>query len=104
MKLSYFIKQEVPQFFRHHFEQLFWLTALLSLYYMQANSGDQSLCILSRFNIHSCPGCGLGHSIHDALHLQLADSFHHHPWGIAAVIIIINRIKQLSLKPKLLLR
>jgi hypothetical protein len=99
-KLS--IKQS-QQFFRRNFERLFWCVSLVVLFCMQCDSNAPTLCILSRFNIHSCPGCGIGHAIHDALHLQLASSFHHHPMGIVAVVIICHRIMQLSSKPKLIL-
>lgn len=93
--------KQLQQFLRQYFECLFWITALALLFFMQVDNDAASLCMFRWLNIHSCPGCGIGHAIHDALHLQLATSFHHHPLGIAAVFIIANRIKQLSLTPKL---
>jgi len=56
---------------------------------------ETSLCLFRLLGIGQCPGCGLGHSIYYALHLKLAVSFQHHPFGIFAVLVIFNRIKQL---------
>ena len=83
-----------------NFELIVWITALVLLYFMKSNISTQSLCLFKWINSAYCPGCGLGHSIHAALHLQLSASLQLHPMGIAAVLIILNRIKQLILKLK----
>lgn len=54
-----------------------------------------SLCPSQLLGWGKCPGCGIGHAIHDALHFRFRSSIHHHPLGIVAVIIIFIRIKQL---------
>jgi hypothetical protein len=82
-------------FLRKHFELLCWLAALTALFFMSENTSDHSLCFFSLVGFGDCPGCGLGHSIHYALHAKFSDSFHHHPLGIFAVIVIFIRIKQL---------
>ncbi|MEO6356648.1 MAG: DUF2752 domain-containing protein [Ferruginibacter sp.] len=103
MNTFYILIKQAQQLFRQNFERLFWCMSLVLLFCMRPDNNAPTLCIFSRLNIHTCPGCGIGHAIRDALHLQLGSSFHHHPLGIVAVIIICHRIVQLSLKPKLIL-
>lgn len=77
-----------------HFELIVWSTAIIVLFFLPESQGP-SLCIFKAFGFNRCPGCGIGHSIHDALHFQFSDSWNHHPMGILAVLIIFMRIKQL---------
>jgi len=86
---------KIVQRLRKHFELLCWITALIVLFFLSENQTDSSLCIFSLLGFGHCPGCGIGHAIHYALHLKLAVSFQHHPLGIFAVIVIFIRIKQL---------
>lgn len=83
-----------------NFELIFWVAALILLFFMKADLSTQSLCLFKWLNSTICPGCGLGHSIHAALHLQLMVSLKLHPMGIVAVLIICSRIKQLIFKLK----
>lgn len=83
------------QWGRQHLELLFLLTALCLLFFLPVEKKETSLCLFSLLGIGQCPGCGLGHSIYYALHLKLAVSFQHHPFGIFAVLVIFIRIKQL---------
>mgnify|MGYP003384019009 CR=1 FL=1 len=76
-------------------ELLFWLMALLLLFFLPVGGTGISLCAFEWIGFPGCPGCGIGHAIHHALHLNLRDSFSSHPMGIPAVIIIFIRIKQL---------
>jgi hypothetical protein len=62
---------------------------------MDASQSGSSLCVFKFIGFNSCPGCGLGHSIHHALHLRFGQSFQAHWFGIPGVIIILYRIKQL---------
>ena len=94
----------LQQYWQQYFEWVFWITALVLLFTMNADEGTPTLCIFRWLNINHCPGCGLGHSMHYAMHLQFAASFKHHPMGIVAVLIILNRIKQLSFKPKYIIQ
>ena len=77
-----------------HFEVTAWITGIILLFLLNTES-DRTLCFFRFIGLTHCPGCGIGHAIHDALHLQLSTSFAHHPLGIPAVIIIFIRIKQL---------
>lgn len=88
------------QFLRKYGELSFWIMAMVVLFFMNADSSSDSLCFFHRMGIDWCPGCGIGHSIHSALHLQFATSLKQHPLGIVAVLIIVNRIKQLFFLPK----
>ena len=83
-----------------NFELIVWVAAFVLLFFMKADAYTQSLCLFKWLNSTYCPGCGLGHSIHAALHLQFMASLKLHPMGILAILIIFNRIKQLILKLK----
>lgn len=83
---------------QQYLELAIWVIALCALYFMQATTVSKSLCFFSWMGIRQCPGCGIGHSINAALHLQFSNSFQYHPMGIIAIIIIFNRIKQLAFK------
>ncbi len=80
---------------RNHSELLFWVSALVTLFFLNESKSETSLCVFSLLGVGHCPGCGIGHSIHYALHFKFAASFHHHPLGIFGVLVIFNRIKQL---------
>ena len=77
-----------------HFELFVWIIAIIVLYNLPENAGP-SLCLFKAVGFNHCPGCGIGHSIHDALHCQFSASWNHHPMGILAVLIIFMRIIQL---------
>jgi len=83
-----------------HIELCFWILAIVLLFFMNNDNASDSLCFFHWIGFNSCPGCGIGHSIHAALHLEFAKSIQAHPFGIAAVLIIFYRIKQLSFPPK----
>lgn len=83
------------------FESICWISALIILFFMSHdNDADASLCMFRIIGFNSCPGCGLGHAIHDALHLRFGLSFKEHWLGIPAILIIFQRIYQLTLKKK----
>ncbi|MEO6490806.1 MAG: DUF2752 domain-containing protein [Ferruginibacter sp.] len=92
--------KSVMRFILNNFELLFWITALILLYGMNTDTGKNSFCIFNLIGFTWCPGCGIGHSIQSALHLQFMTSIDQHPLGILAVIIILYRIKQLSFTEK----
>lgn len=68
---------------------------MILLFLLPDAGSYRSLCPSRLLGLGKCPGCGVGHAIHDALHFRFRSSFHHHPLGIVAVIIIFIRIKQL---------
>lgn len=86
-------------FIKSNLELVIWITALVCLYFL--NVDGQSLCIFRFAGISWCPGCGLGHAIHAALHFQFVASFNEHPFGIPALLIIAHRIFQLISKQPL---
>ena len=77
-------------------ELLFWPAALVLLFFMHTDSPQQSLCFFRFIGLQSCPGCGIGHAIHEALHLRFSQSFQAHFFGIPAVAIILHRIYSLT--------
>ena len=74
-----------------YIDQVTWIMALLVLYFMDA-SKDFSFCIFKLMGFQSCPGCGMGHSIHHALHLHFQQSLNDHILGIPATIFILYYI------------
>jgi hypothetical protein len=82
-------------YIKKHAELYCWSTALAALYFMRPDERGLSFCPSTLLGFGKCPGCGIGHAIHDALHLQWEQSVHHHFMGVPAVFIIFYRIKQL---------
>ena len=83
-------------------EPLIWATALALLFFMNPSEGGTSLCLLKAAGANWCPGCGLGHAIHHALHLNFTASAEEHLLGIpAAVILIYQTIKSIYLTNKI---
>ena len=83
-----------------HFELFCWVAALVALFFLPENKSETSLCVFSALGFGKCPGCGIGHAMHYAMRAEWAESIHHHPLGILAVIIILNRIRQLIIQIK----
>lgn len=74
-------------FVKKYSEVILWNGALIGLGMMNTDS-TTSFCILKNIGIDWCPGCGLGHAIHYALHLEFAKSVQEHILGIPATLII----------------
>ena len=98
MNVSMFHKCKT--YLRNNFEVICWVTGLTALYFMPENGSGPTLCPFHWMGFKYCPGCGIGHAIHYAMHFQFATSFYYHPFGIAGLIIILLRIKQLLFKSK----
>ena len=75
------------RFLRKYSEVILWNGALIALGLMDAKS-TTSLCILKNLGIEWCPGCGLGHAIHYALHFEFGKSVQEHILGIPATLIL----------------
>ncbi|MGZ5287803.1 MAG: DUF2752 domain-containing protein [Flavisolibacter sp.] len=86
------IKQYLPSFI--------WTIALASLFFMNAAAGDFSFCVFRIAGFESCFGCGIGHAIHHALHLNFPASMEEHPLGIPASIALIFLVIKPLLPPK----
>ncbi len=89
------ITRTILPWLQQHLELLFWVTALIVLFFLPVQKTESSLCLFSLLGAGKCPGCGLGHAIYYALHLDPVSSFQHHPIGIFAVLVIFMRIRQL---------
>jgi len=85
----------VYRFIWANLELSFWVSAMIFLFFLEPAAGHFTLCPISNLGFNFCPGCGLGHSIHYALRLNIGESFSHHPLGIIAVVIIFSRIIKL---------
>lgn len=91
---------KVKAYLRNNFEATCWIVALTALYFMPENNNGFTLCPFHWLGFKYCPGCGIGHAIHYAMHFKFVTSFHSHPLGIAGLITILLRIKQLVFKTK----
>ena len=74
---------------RPHLPQVLWLALLLLLFLMDTIKESFSFCVFRLLGFASCPGCGIGHSIHFTLHLQVRQAWQAHPFGIPATIGIL---------------
>jgi hypothetical protein len=84
---------------RFPLEALIWIGGLITLIIYSPTEGNHfTICPLYHLGFEHCPGCGLGHSIHLFFHGEVAGSFHAHPFGIIAVIILSFRIIELTKK------
>jgi len=92
-------RESVKIFCYRYFEVIIWTSALLLLALMSPVDGHSSLCPFKALGIPFCPGCGLGHSISWLLHGEPIASFHAHPLGWFAVLILLYRIVTLIRKP-----
>ncbi|WP_010664626.1 DUF2752 domain-containing protein [Marinilabilia salmonicolor] len=80
------------QFHKKHLEAFFWILAIILLAFTNPEgSGHLSLCPLKNMGFNFCPGCGLGHSISWIFRGDIIASFHCHPLGIPALIILLVR-------------
>lgn len=88
------MKKHVKEIFRlKNSEAFIWTAALLCLYFIPVGGDNHfSICPLKNFGFDFCPGCGLGTSIHYFLHFDLLQSFHAHPLGLFALLVLVNRI------------
>ena len=74
-------------------EAFIWIVALLALAFTNPTSDSHySLCLFKSLGISFCPGCGIGHSISYLFHGQFSQSFHSHPLGLLAIIVLTYRI------------
>lgn len=75
------------------FEAMIWIFGLIYLALINSPVATHfTICPLSHLGFKHCPGCGLGNSISYLFRGDFSSSFHSHPLGIFALIIIIFRI------------
>ncbi len=80
---------------RQNFELVIWIAALGILFFLHPEPNKLSVCFFRLAGLDECPGCGIGHSIHYALHLEIIKSLEAHRLGIPALLVIGHRIIQL---------
>ncbi len=94
------ILRDIYIFIRRHLEAFIWIAALLVLAFSNPVDTCYSLCPLHNLGISWCPGCGLGHAVSWLFRGDFVQSFHAHPLGIPAVLIILFRIISIFRKNK----
>lgn len=88
--------QRLKSYIGEHIELLIWTAALIGLYFMPDTGGHFTLCPVGAMGFDWCPGCGLGHALHDLLHGNFTEAFRHHYLVLFTFIIILYRIFQLT--------
>ena len=83
-----------------YLEITFWSFALLWLAFLPMGEGHFTLCPIGALGFTWCPGCGLGHAIHELFHGNWAASWQHHPFALPAVLILLHRIYTLITQTK----
>lgn len=83
--------QQMKKFFRNYFERFFWVLALAALFFMDADNEGFSFCLFKLAGFGSCPGCGLGHSIHHTLHLDFSQAFAENKMGVPVTVLLITK-------------
>ena len=73
---------------------LLWGAALAALFFLNPAQEGLSLCLFKALGCSWCPGCGLGHAIHHALHGQWTASFHAHRLGLPATAALLYEALQ----------
>ncbi len=76
-------------------ELIFWVTALLYLFFVNPETSHYTFCPLKNMGFEHCPGCGMGHSLHYLMKLDMRESLTQHPLGIFALVVISARIFKL---------
>jgi hypothetical protein len=79
---------------------LFWTAALLGMYLMDPGGQGGSLCLFRFLGLESCPGCGLGHAVHYALHLDFSSSWQAHWLGVPVTLAILTVILKPFISPE----
>jgi hypothetical protein len=74
------------------FEAILWFTGLLTLAIYNPSQDHVSICPLNQLGFDFCPGCGLGRSISFLFRGNFTQSFHTHPLGSFAVVVLSFRI------------
>lgn len=90
---------KIKRYVQGYFEVTVWISALVLLAFMTPVNQHASLCVLKNAGLGFCPGCGLGHSISWLFRGDFVSSFHAHPLGSLAVIVLLIRIYTLLKKP-----
>lgn len=80
-----------------YLEPFIWTLALLVLFFTDTSKETFSFCVVKMIGFQSCPGCGIGHAIHDALHLDFKESLDDHILGIPATVVLLYHIVKTSI-------
>jgi Protein of unknown function (DUF2752) len=82
-------------------ELLIWAGALVWIYFgINLSTSQTSICTFHWLGFTSCPGCGIGRSMHAAMHANWQISWQYHWFGIPAIVIIFSRIISLIITNK----
>jgi hypothetical protein len=77
-------------------EAVFWIAGLVYLACFNFTGSHFTFCPFKLLGLGSCPGCGIGLSIHYIFRFSFIQSFNAHPLGIVALPVILFRIYSLQ--------
>jgi hypothetical protein len=77
-------------------EAYLWIAGLLAMAFADPKAAPLiDLCVFEALGASFCPGCGLGHAVAWLARGELVASWHAHPLGIPAVVILLGHTAQL---------
>ena len=78
-------------------ELIFWIGSLIWLWFLPGSEGHFTLCPIGAMGFDWCPGCGLGHALHELMHGHFAEALRHHYLVLFAAAVIVYRIFSLTI-------
>ncbi|MEM6645472.1 MAG: DUF2752 domain-containing protein [Bacteroidota bacterium] len=77
-------------------EAVIWTAGLIALACTDPNApGLFDLCVFKWVGFDGCPGCGLGHAVAHLFRGEWLASWHAHPLGGPALLVLTGRIATL---------
>nr|MBK9652733.1 DUF2752 domain-containing protein [Bacteroidota bacterium] len=86
---------------KNNFELICWSGALVLLAVCPIND-HIIICPFRLLSIVDCPGCGISRSMSSILHGNFVQSWHYHPLGLFALIVLLSRILVLVRSTKII--
>lgn len=87
------MRHKIFALFRYlNLEAVIWISGFLFLAINNPTANHFSVCPIKNLGFSFCPGCGLGQSISYLFRFDIVESFHAHPLGILALLILSYRI------------
>ncbi|MEO7265208.1 MAG: DUF2752 domain-containing protein [Ferruginibacter sp.] len=69
-----------------------WIGGLCFLAIINPTEEHFTICVFRWMGFSHCPGCGLGHSVSWIFHGDFRASWHAHPLGAVAIVVLCSRI------------
>jgi hypothetical protein len=90
-----FEERSIKKTFFLHFEWMALVSFLIIPAFIDPAANSATFCLFHNIGIEFCPGCGLGRSVAYLFRGDLTASFHMHPAGWLAVVVLASRVIQI---------